>query len=230
VQRQPLGQLAVFLQSPGSISRRVTSKDFKLYEDTSPLRELDLSRSRGAVSQIRCNNKENIPPMSKSSKQLANSDAIVRPLPRGPLNTLNLSDHTKTMSEVVERERRTVIKKRIVKTYDAGKTVVQGTQKTTTVTTKIVSRPIIDDLKPALQSPLLKSWEFEIFQDNLEDGGMFDAYNSGYDAIMLDDCENKENEGPVAIINVENADKNNFKSLDGVGKEFHSGGIRNSED
>src|ERR1700738_718418 len=106
--RQPLGKLEVVLQGQGSPARQ-TSKDFELYEDTSPLRERVKSSptklspikfSPYKFSPMKIDDKENDDPFPWHKTEMGD-DPFVRPLPRGPLNKLRRSGQGDTEAESI---------------------------------------------------------------------------------------------------------------------------------
>ena len=142
---------------------------------------------------------------------------------------LDPPDCSKVLSETIEHDHRTVAKERIVKTYNAGKTVVQGTRKTTIVTKRVVARPI-SDLKSAVQTSFPENWDFEIYEDGSGDDTTFDADSGGYSAFISDKYDDKENKEPVIIGGVENLNEKDLKFLGDTGKELYGNRASSSEE
>ena len=199
-QRQPLGQLTVTLQGPGIPSRRITSKDFKLYEDTSPFKSVSTT-SRYAVSPMRSNNKENIPPFSPSVKEQKDDDPFVRPQPRGPLTRLKCPDQRKNSehSTVIETENTMITEEISTVDYIAGANIVHETQKKTiSRTIKVATRSASDDIKSPLQMYGEGNLGFDIHNDDFEDQDMIVCEN-GIGDITSEGEEDKENIDPNIV-------------------------------
>ena len=196
-QRQPLAPLTVTLQGPGIPPRRITSKDFKLYEDASPFKSVSTT-SRRVVSQTKNNNKENIAPFSSSPKEQKDDNPFVRPQPRGPLTKLKRLDHRKNSehSTVIETKN-TIITEDIVTTdYSAGAKIVHETQKKTISSTiKVAIRSVSEDILSPLQMHSEGNWEFDIHNDDCEDQDMIDCENA-VGNVASEEEEDKENMDP----------------------------------
>ena len=204
-QRQPLGQLSVTLQGPGIPSRRITSKDFKLYEDTSPFKNVNTT-SRPVVSPTRNNNKENIPPFLQSLKEQVDEDPFVRPQRRGPLTKLKRPDQTKSQeySTVIETENTIVTEEIFTTDYFAGPKLIHEMQrKTNLTTTKVVTRPIQEDIKLSRRMHEESGWGFDIHHDGCEDQDMIDCENRN---VMLEGEDDKENMDPNISANADEMD------------------------
>jgi hypothetical protein len=186
--RQPLGQLIVVLQNVGNTSRRITSKDFELYEDTSPFKYKNVSRP--TISPTKCNNKENIPPIGPLLKEQKEDDPFERPLPRDPLNKL------KRHNEVTGSDQLTMIEKIVMEeiiTTDnfAGEKIIHE-MKMKNVSSNVIIRTASDDTKSISRE---ETWGFQIHQDNAEDEEIFDIVDNVGDVIMEE--EDKENVDPT---------------------------------
>jgi len=168
--RQPLGQLVIALQSAGNTSRRITSKDFKLYEDTRPFKDKNISLP--TISPTKYNNKENIPPLVPSLKEPKDDDSFNRPQPRGPLNKLKRHDEATGFDQLTIIEK--VVMEEIITTdYFAGAKIIHEMK----MKSKSISRE--------------ETWGFQIHQDSAEDEEMFDVVdNIGCDMMEEEEKEN----------------------------------------
>lgn len=157
------------------------------------------------LSPKKCNNKENLPPFStKEQTQHRMEDGFVRPLTRGPLVKLR----SQSDEEIIVTKERVVTEETITTEYFAGAKIVTETHKMSITRT---SRHHPDELHTTTRAvqqshgsplskeqtriqPVKKSWEFEIYNDDLEDLEMTN-YNSGVENIVLEE-EDKENLEP----------------------------------
>jgi hypothetical protein len=192
--RTPLGPLTVTLQGHGDTPKRSPSKNFKLFESPSPAKHhVSLSPSRPVSPTRMSNNKENIPPFTKGSKD---DDPFVRSQPRGPLTRLKRldQDDSSDMSDVVETETKVRIEETIATEYFAGAKIITETMMKESVVTEIIRKADSDDMELSNIPRQSTIWDFDIYSDEPEDLEMMD-YNSTMDNIMLE-AEDKENEDP----------------------------------
>jgi hypothetical protein len=193
-QRQPLSQLTVTLQGPGNSSRRITSKDFELYEDTSPFKYTKKVARKFTVSPTRNNNKKNITPrFAPSSKEQSDNDMLVRPQPRGSLTKLKQPDQTSEQMSVSESKSSTVLTEDLITTgYFERAAIVHKTQ-VNTVSTSVTKRNVSENIMSKLKMRVEEIWNFDIHQDNLDyqDTGEYDV-----GIVILESEEDKENVDP----------------------------------
>ena len=191
------------LQGQGSPARQ-TSKDFELYEDTSPLRERVKSSptklspikfSPYKFSPMKIDDKENDDPFPWHKTEMGD-DPFVRPLPRGPLNKLRRSGQGDTEAESIVGKK-TMMEEITTESFAGGNI----TRETTGVVTEVVSqsRRKSENSFP-FWHPFNESLEFDIHQDNPEDLEMAD-YNKGVENIMFQEEDDKENDEPKRVIN-----------------------------
>jgi len=194
----PLGQLTLTLQSPGNTSRRVTSKDFQLYEDKIQSKEghgvRDLPRAR-----TKNNNKENLPPFAKGTEQGINEqDLFVRQVPRGgPLTKLKRSDKPdeRVSALTLEVETNLESEEEVTSCDFAGGEIVHGTKR------KVSSRSKGPVKSQNYDHTRLNYGEegqlFEIHQDDIEGLEMEHEANADYQNVSDDD--DKENVKPTLV-------------------------------
>ena len=193
-QRRPLGQLQVTVQAVGNTQPlRITSKDFKFYEDNSPLKTPSTHIRSSNVSPTKINNKENVPPFAESKDQ-ANADPFVRPQPRGPLSKLKRPDQVSEPSSVIASETM-MVEETITTEYFAGAKIVHEVQKKT-VETKVVRRSGSDDIQSILLMPVNENWGFEIHRDNVEASEMAEVVENRFEVTMEEENDDKENQDP----------------------------------
>jgi len=186
----PLGQLTLTLRSPGNTSRRVTSKDFQLYEDKIQSKEgcgvWDLPGTR-----IKSNNKENLPPLAKGTEQGNNEqDVFVRQVPRGrPLTRLKRSGEPDETVSTLESE------EEVTSGYFPGGKIIHETKRKLSSRSKSrVKNQIYDHarLNYAEEGQL-----FEIHRDDIEDLEI--EHKANADCQNVSDDEDKENVDPTLV-------------------------------
>jgi hypothetical protein len=193
--RTPLGPLTITRQGHGDTSTRSPSKNFKLFESPSPQKQhVSLSPSRPVSPTRMSNNKENIPPFIKGSKD---DDPFVRPQPRGPLTRLKRldQDDSSDTSDVAETETKVRIEETITTEYFAGAKIITETMMKESGVTEIIRDADSDDTLMSNIPKQRTNWDFDIYNDEPGDLEMMD-YNTTVDNIMLEAEEDKENEDP----------------------------------
>jgi hypothetical protein len=188
--RQPLGQLTVILQGPGNSSRRITSNDFKLYEDPTPFKDNNVL-IRPPISPTRINDKENIPPIARQSLEKdMYGDLFMQAKPRCSLSELTRLDKTTSeISATVETETTVAMEEIVTIDYFAGAKITHEIYKMDISKTKVTTR--LDSFRSITRE---ENWEFGIHQDDTEDQDMVD-YDSGVESVKGEE-ENKENVDP----------------------------------
>jgi hypothetical protein len=206
--RQPLGLLTVTLQGPRHSARRVTSKEFKLYEDGSLRNNVKSSPTR-EVLPTNNNDKENADPFSREKE--SSSDDLFVLQPRGPLAKLNRPVHESP--RVIESK--TIVVEEITSGYFVGAKIIREQKRTTSKET--VSRRTTNKLPSLRRDSFNENWEFDIHQDepgNLE----LRDYNKGFDNIMMEAEEDKENDDPG--VSGDEINRHNRRESQEKGKEL----------
>ena len=194
-QRRPFGQLKVtVLGTRNTLPQRITSKDFKFYEDDSPLKTPTIcSRLPSSSSPNKSNDKENVDPFGELTEQRTNADPFVRPQPRGPLSKMKRWSQASESSSFVASER--VVAVETITTEDfSGTKIVHEVQKK--IEAEILKRSGFENTQSISRMPANDNWGFEIYYDNAEDENMADQFGNQIENIIIEDGGDKENQDP----------------------------------
>jgi len=179
--RKPLGELAISVQENGH-KRRISSKELKFYENSSPRKFTDKLVRAKSLSPLKPSSKENVLAFPRLGKETLMDDAFMRTDSRGAL-----TDSTEDMDVVEEK----TVEETVTREFASDARVIRETSRRT-VSTKIVKHL---HFKTDFSTSAIKDdFSFEIFQD--PDDSILRIEELSQDDLDIGEGDDKENEEP----------------------------------